>query len=69
METGTGLGSGKRFGKMEEGQTIQRKEGHISRKSPFTPEARKAQELGEPGSAGGGDEAGELTQSLCCGVS
>ena len=54
---------------MEEGQTIHPKERHISRKSPFTPESRKAQELGEPGSAGGGDEAGELTQSLCRGVS
>lgn len=56
METVTWLGSGKRFGKMEK-STILPKQGHVSRNSPFTLEPRKAQELGEPGSGGSGDEA------------
>lgn len=37
--------------------TVLPKEGRVSRNSPFTPEPRRAQALGEPGSGGSEDEA------------
>lgn len=56
METVTWLGSGKRFGKMEESQPSHLRRGVYPGTAP-SPGTRKAQALGEPGCGGSEEEA------------